>query len=107
MIRLPKSLSSASNMGSKQPTGAEVLEAEMMVEQAYALGLVGKRLQKALEDYAKSNGDPRRTQIAANAAHDFFIQREMIGFTNHDYVIEFYKIPPAVLARVGASGETD
>ena len=90
---------------SKHPTGADVLETAMMGEQAFALGLAAKKMQRALDDLAKSNGDPRRTQHAANMVHDFFIQREMIGLGNHDYVIEFYKISGPVLARVGAKND--
>ena len=85
----------------RQPTGAEILEAEMRGEQAYALGLAGKRMESALATFASSNGDPRNTQLAADAVQSFFIQREMIGLRNHDYVIEFYTIPPEVLAKVG------
>lgn len=107
MMRPPKSLSNYRGGGSKSRTGAEVLEAEMMAEQAFALGLVGKRLESALLNYANSNGAPRRTQLAADAVHSFFIQREMIGCTNHDFVIEYYNIPKAVLARVGIIGATD
>ena len=107
MVRPPKSLSNAFSEGAKRPSGADVLEVEMMGEQAFALGLVGRRLEKALDDYAKSNGDPRRTQLAADAVHKFFIQREMVGCTNHNYVIDFYKIPSAVLARVGAQEKPD
>jgi len=40
--------------------------------------------------------------MAADAVQAFFIQREMVGLDNHDYVIDFYSIPNAVLARVGA-----
>jgi hypothetical protein len=101
-IRPPKSLSNHPSGGTKRPTGAEVLEAEMMGEQAFALGLAAKKMERALEEYAKSNRDPRRTQMAADAVHNFFIQREMVGLDNHDYVIEFYDIPSTVLARVGA-----
>ena len=97
-IRPPKSLTNHPSRGSKRPTGAEVLEAEMMGEQAFMLGLSAKKMERALEEFSKSNGDPRRTQIAADAVHAFFIQREMVGLDNHDYVIEFYNIPSAVLA---------
>lgn len=79
----------------------------MMGEQAFMLGLSAKKMERALEEYASSNGDPRRTQVAADAVHAFFIQREMVGLDNHDYVIEFYKIPGLVLARVGAFDKPD
>ena len=106
-IRPPKSLSNFPSGRSKRPTGAEVLEAEMMGEQAFALGLAAKKMERALDEFSKSNGDPRRTQMAADAVHNFFIQREMVGLDNHDYVIEFYDIPSAVLARVGAVDKSD
>ena len=79
----------------------------MMGEQAAMLGLAAKKMERALAEYAKSNGDPRRTQVAANAVHRFFIQREMVGLDNHDYAIEFYEIPGSVLARVGAVEKPD
>ncbi len=75
---------------------------EMRGEQAAMLGLAAKKMERDLTEFANSNGDPRRTQVAANAVHSFFIQREMVGLDNHDYVIEFYKIPSAVLAHVGS-----
>ena len=75
---------------------------EMLAEQASSLGLSAKKMQRALDDYAKSNGDPRRTQAVADAVQAFFIQREMMGMTDQDYVIDFFKIPGLVLARVGA-----
>ncbi len=102
MIRPPKSLTNLPEHGTRQPSGAEALEAEMRGEQAFALGLAADRMTVALESYAKSNGDPRNTQAAADAVYAFFIQREMIGLSSHDYVIDYYDIPKAVLARVGA-----
>jgi len=107
MVRPPKSLTNLPDHSSKQPTGAEALEAEMRGEQAYALGLAAKRMEKALAAFKQSNGDPRHTQLAADAVQSFFIQREMIGMSGHDYVIEFYDIPKSVLARVGAKDKDD
>lgn len=107
VIRPPKSLSILPSSGSKRPTGAQVLEAEMMGEQAFMLGLAAKKMERALEAFANSNGDPRRTQLAADAVHAFFIQREMVGLDNHDYAIKFYNIPSSVLARVGALDKSD
>ena len=85
----------------------DVLKAEMMGEQASMLGLSAKKMERAMDEFSKSNGDPRRTQMAADAVQAFFIQREVVGLDNHDYVIEFYNIPSAVLARVGAIAKTD
>jgi len=78
-----------------------------MGEQAFALGLAAKKMERALAELADSNGDPRRTQHAADMVHSFFIHREMVGLGNHDYVIEFYNIPDTVLARVGAKDKAD
>ena len=80
---------------------------EMRGEQAAMLGLAAKKMERALVEFANSNGDPRRTQVAANAVHSFFIQREMVGLDNHDYAIEFYNIPRQVLSRVGAVDQED
>ena len=79
----------------------------MRGEQAFMLGLSAKKMERTLEEFKNSNGDPRRTQNAADAVHAFFIQREMIGLGNHDHVIEFYSIPGPVLARVGAVDKPD
>jgi len=43
-IRPTKNLSNYPSHGSKRPTGAEVLEAEMIGEQAFALGLAAKKM---------------------------------------------------------------
>lgn len=101
-IRPPKSLTHLPTQSGRRPSGADILEAEMRGEQAYALGLAAKKMEKALAEYRSSNGDPRRTQMAADAVYAFFIQRGMIGLTNQDYVIEYYDIPQRVLAKVGA-----
>lgn len=73
----------------------------MMGEQAFALGMAAKKMERALARFTKSNGSPEQTQTAADAIYAFFIQREMIGLDNHDYAIKFYDIPSSVLARVG------
>lgn len=77
---------------------------EMRGEQAFALGLAAKKMERALEAFVKSNRGPSRTQTAADAVYAFFVQREMVGLDNHDFVIEYYSIPDAVMARVGAVG---
>lgn len=95
------------SFGTKRPTGMDVLEAEMLGEQAYALDLAAKKMTVALDNLKHSNGDPRHTQLAADATYAFFIQREMLGLSNHDYAIEFYDIPKTVLARVGTRPKSD
>jgi len=102
VTRPPKHLTNHPSGGANRPTGAEVLEMEMRGEQALALGLAASKMEKALEAFAKSNRGPNRTQAAADAVYAFFIQREMVGLDDHDFVVEFYNIPGRVLARVGA-----
>ena len=80
---------------------------EMRGEQALALGLAATKMERALEAFAKSNRGPSRTQAAADAVYAFFIQREMVGLDNHDFVVEYYDIPSPVLARVGAVEKSD
>lgn len=41
------------------------------------------------------------TQAAADAAHHYFIQRELCGLTDHRMIVEDYAIPRSVIARVG------
>jgi len=40
-------------------------------------------------------------QQTADNVHAFFIQREMMGMSNHAHAIEHYKIPKEVLSKVG------
>ena len=106
MVRLPKNLSNTLTFKSGViKTGASVLEAELLGEKAYSLGLAAKSVEKKLGELKTFNGtETERTnllQFAADAVHSFFVQREMMGFTNHDHPIEFYEIPNDVLSRVG------
>jgi len=106
MVMLPKNLSNTLTFKSDVvKTGASVLEAELLGEKAYSLGLAANTVQKELVELKAFKGtETERTnllQSAADAVHSFFVQREMMGFTNHDHPIEFYKIPSDVLSRVG------
>jgi len=106
MARLPKNLSNTLTFKSGViKTGASVLEAELLGEKAYSLGLAANSVEKKLAKLESFKGtETERTsllQFAADAVHAFFVQREMMGFTNHDHPIEFYKIPSDVLSRVG------
>ncbi|MEP6342180.1 MAG: DUF6665 family protein [Maricaulaceae bacterium] len=107
MVRLPKNLSNTLSFKSGViKTGADVLETELLGEKAYSLGLAAKSMEKALVKlYAFEGSEKERLNLlqrANDATHDFFIQREMMGFANHDHPIEYYKISNEVLSRVGA-----
>ena len=107
MVRLPKNLSNTLSFTSGVvKTGASTLETELLGEKAYSLGLAAKSVEKALAKlnaYKGAESDRARlVQPTADAVHAFFIQREMMGFTDHNHPIEYYKIPNDVLSRVGS-----
>jgi len=108
MVRLPKNLSS--NLTFKSgviKTGQSTLEHELLAEKAHSLGLAANHLTDALEKLSgfEGNTEDRNlvVQKAANAAQAFFIQRELMGMTDHSHPIQHYKIPKDVLARIGAA----
>ena len=108
MVRLPKNLSTNFTFKSGViKTGESTLEHELLAEKAYSLGLAANRLSKALEVLNNFTGNPesRATvlQAAADAAQAYFIQRELMGMTDHSRPIEHYNIPKDVLARIGAN----
>lgn len=108
-FRLPKNLSTTLSFTSGVvKTGANVLESELAAEKAYSLGLASKAVETALVNLAAFEGanDSRANcvQVAADAVHRYFVQREMLGLTDHRAPTEFYNIPKEVLARVGAKG---
>lgn len=110
MVRPPQNLSNTLSFKSGViKTGADVLETELLAEKAYSLGLAAKSLEKSLAKlYAFEGSEKERLHLlqrASDATHDFFIQREMMGFSNHDHPIEFYEITNEVLSRVGAKSK--
>src|SRR4051812_32681467 len=86
-------------------TGVATLEAEMAAEQASALGRLGRDLEAALErlkasDAVGPGNRPDRAalvQAAADAAFNYFVQRESIGIHDHRLAIRDYAIPNEVL----------
>jgi len=107
MVRLPKNISTNFTFKSGViKTGESTLEHELLAEKAHSLGLAANRLEKSLEALKSFSGkaDSKKValQTAADAAQAFFIQRELMGMTNHSHPIEHYKIPKDVLARIGA-----
>jgi hypothetical protein len=98
--------------GSSSPlfkTGASILDYELQEERGYALGVAGRRVEKALEalrafDAAPGEADARAPLLkeAATAVWYYFIQREACGIRNQKPAIEHYGIPREVLMRLGA-----
>jgi hypothetical protein len=101
-LRMPQNLSSSPRL----ETGFSVLQAELLAEQAAALGRLGRNLEAALAALAQADAETcdedALTRSAADAAWAFFVQREACGLHDHDLPIAHYAIPPKVLALVGA-----
>ena len=77
---------------------------EVLAEKAAVLGRAGKALAAALNTLRQGRGGARDdlVRIAADAAHAYFIQRELCGLYDHKVPIEDYEIPREVMARIGA-----
>lgn len=91
------------------------LEAELVREQASALGRAGKQLRLALEAYQASqeNGQKQyQTGLLidniSEATWALVLQREFLGFIdgNLDWIQKHYHIPERALNRLGQSTST-
>jgi hypothetical protein len=83
------------------------LEYDLMKERAGALGRCGAAVQDSLRVLREAAAPDAALQekllyAAAGCVHRYFIQREACGLREHTGVIAEYRIPQAVLARVGA-----
>jgi len=88
----------------RHSVGSDGFAAELIGEQAAALGRAGRAVEAALA--ALREGDPADREAllkaAASAVWAFFVQREACGFRDQKGVIAHYEIPRAVLVRLGA-----
>jgi hypothetical protein len=86
-------------------TGLQILDLELLGEAASALGNAGRRVEETLAALAAAGDEERESRLreAARAVHHYFIQREMSGFRRHDDAVVEYRIPRAVIARLGAT----
>ena len=94
-LRLPQSIQSTASFG-----GASPLEAEVAAEKAAALRRAGRRLQAVLATLLEAD-DEGSLWAAAEAAHDYMIQRELCGLIDHRAAVDNYDIPRAVIAKIG------
>lgn len=80
------------------------LEQEILAEKASALGRAGRRVEAALASLESCEDAARPAALAeaSRAVHAYFIQRELCGLRRHADVIREYRIPTAILARLGA-----
>ncbi|WP_114390668.1 DUF6665 family protein [Notoacmeibacter marinus] len=97
----------------------DALGYEIAAEKASSLGRAGKAVGEAMDalrafesEHGSNNADMGETarrerarllKRAAEATHAYFIQRELCGLRRHHDAIALFGIPPAVLARLGAT----
>jgi hypothetical protein len=103
---------------SRDRTPAELLDYEIIQEQASALGRLGRALEEALRvlrefDAAHTGTEARspaqrqqRAALVAAAGHAlwmFVVQREACGLRDSRTVMRDYRVPPEVQYRMGAT----
>ncbi|MBN9089987.1 MAG: hypothetical protein J0J01_24010 [Reyranella sp.] len=93
----------------KRPkTGQDVLEYEILGEQAATIGRLSRELRAALDALAAvDRDDPERDQLvdaAGYALWNFVVQRDCSGFgRTTEHILEDYAVPAEVRARMGVS----
>lgn len=85
--------------------GTATIEHEIMAEKTNSLGAAEKRVINAIA--ALETGEDRKAALAEarDAVWGYFVQRELLGFEDHDEVIADLKIPRQVLLTLGAIEE--
>jgi hypothetical protein len=88
-------------------TGWDVLQHEILEEQASTIGRLGRELQGALDALAACDrGDAQRAHLvdaAAYALWNFVVQRDCSGLRFTERVLEDYAVPAEVRVRMGAA----
>jgi hypothetical protein len=98
-------------------TGQDVLEYEILEEQAATIGRLGRELRQSLDaldafDKRASSGgtpadrrDPQRVRLVDTAAYalwNFVVQRDCSGFRATEQALDDYAVPLEVRAKMGA-----
>jgi hypothetical protein len=96
----------------KRPrTGLDVLEYEILEEQAATIGRLARDLRAALDALAAFDEatadrlDPKRAPLvdaAAYALWNFVVQRDCSGLRFTEQILEDYAVPSEVRAKMGA-----
>ncbi|GAB1073850.1 MAG: hypothetical protein SAqTSA_39620 [Shewanella algae] len=101
---------SASKLSELKQQQQSLLEQELMREQAGSLGIAGKKLEQALQDYRRHHHlSPRKkaeyVSLVADAVYNLMLTRELLGFVdgNLEWVCGQYDIPDAVLRQLALS----
>ena len=102
----------------KRSTGQNVLDYEIVQEQAATLGRLGRSLEAALAALAQfdltqprreagNGGVPMRERLVQDASHAlwcFLIQREVCGLRDQRLILREYRGPTEVKNRMGVFG---
>ncbi|HEX7885049.1 MAG TPA: DUF6665 family protein [Phenylobacterium sp.] len=105
-LRLPQHLAEPAHVDS----GEAHLKFELLEEIDAAVSHSERdveRTLRALRDHDGSQGDPEARQALLDAAVEavwrLIVQREACDLTDHSALVERYRIPAEVMARIGAS----
>ena len=83
--------------------GTTALDHEILAERASSLGAAERQVVDAIAALAAATADrDQRLAEARQQVWQYFVQRELVGFRRHTDVIQELKIPPEVLAGLGA-----
>jgi uncharacterized protein DUF6665 len=83
--------------------GTAAIEHEIAAERASSLGAAERNVIAAITALETAAGDrDQRLAEARQLVWQYFVQRELVGFRRHTDVIQDLKIPPQVLAGLGA-----
>jgi hypothetical protein len=94
-------------------TGQNVLDHEILEEQAATIGRLSRELRAALDALADfdrqqtavDRDDPQRMRLVDDAAYalwHFVVQRDCSGLRGTEHVLKGYGVPAEVRARMGA-----
>jgi hypothetical protein len=99
-FRMPQSLQA--RLGARDAADAAI-NAEIIGEQAAALGRVGRKAEAALAALKAHEGDGRAAVLkaAADAVWCFFVQREVMGLRDRAQIVAAYQIPREVMVLLG------
>ncbi len=92
----------------RSKTGWDVLENEILGEQAATIGRLSRELREALDALAAVDDrqDPKRPRLvdaAASALFNFVVQRECSSLHGTEHVLKQYAVPAEVRARMGVT----
>lgn len=82
--------------------GTAALEHEINAERATSITAAEARVKTAIAALTADPGSAPHLTEARDAVWSYFVQRELIGFRQHQDVIRDLAIPPLVLNGLGA-----